>query len=150
MIRRPPRTSTIIQNVPPRWRLPLRVLEQTGLRVGVDMGATSGQAWKDRRGTQVGRDARLVNGRGCGDLPAEDRTPERQTFAGFTGDSAKSVMARRASTPGSFIGIHMISVTATPAFRSAEGVPVTQVAAQLGHSKKSLALDTYSHVVVDG
>lgn len=28
-------------------------------------------------------------------------------------------------------------------------VPVTQVAAQLGHSKKSLTLDTYSHVLVD-
>jgi integrase len=29
------------------------------------------------------------------------------------------------------------------------GVPVTQVAAQLGHSRKSLTLDTYSHVMVD-
>lgn len=29
------------------------------------------------------------------------------------------------------------------------GVPVTHVAAQLGHSKKSLTLDTYSHVLVD-
>lgn len=31
----------------------------------------------------------------------------------------------------------------------AEGVPVTQLAAQLGHSKKSLTLDTYSHIVDD-
>ena len=30
----------------------------------------------------------------------------------------------------------------------AEGVPVTQVAAQLGHSRNSLTLDTYSHVLV--
>jgi hypothetical protein len=30
-----------------------------------------------------------------------------------------------------------------------EGVPVTELAAQLGHSKKSLTLDTYSHVLVD-
>jgi hypothetical protein len=29
----------------------------------------------------------------------------------------------------------------------AEGVPVTMVAAQLGHSRKSLTLDTYSHVL---
>jgi integrase len=28
------------------------------------------------------------------------------------------------------------------------GVPVTAVAAQLGHSRKSLTLDTYSHVLV--
>ena len=29
----------------------------------------------------------------------------------------------------------------------AEGVPVTQLAAQLGHAKKSLTLDVYSHVL---
>ena len=31
----------------------------------------------------------------------------------------------------------------------AEGVPVTAVAAQLGHSRTSLTLDTYSHVMTD-
>jgi len=30
-----------------------------------------------------------------------------------------------------------------------EGVPVTDLAAQLGHSKKSMTLDTYSHVMID-
>ena len=30
----------------------------------------------------------------------------------------------------------------------AEGVPVTQVAAQLGHSRKSLTLNVYSHVLI--
>jgi integrase len=29
-----------------------------------------------------------------------------------------------------------------------EGVPVTQIAAHVGHSKKSLTLDTYSHVLI--
>ena len=28
-----------------------------------------------------------------------------------------------------------------------EGVPVTELAAQLGHSKKSMTLDVYSHVM---
>jgi integrase/recombinase XerD len=31
----------------------------------------------------------------------------------------------------------------------AEGVPVTDLAAQLGHSRKSLTLDVYSHVLID-
>ena len=31
----------------------------------------------------------------------------------------------------------------------ARGVPVTAVPAQLGHSKKSLTHDTYSHVLMD-
>jgi hypothetical protein len=30
-----------------------------------------------------------------------------------------------------------------------EGVPVTRVAAQLGHSKTSLTFDTYSHVLLE-
>jgi hypothetical protein len=31
----------------------------------------------------------------------------------------------------------------------ARGVPITSVAAALGHSRKSLTLDTYSHVLLD-
>src|SRR5262249_7145743 len=30
-----------------------------------------------------------------------------------------------------------------------EGVPVTEIAAQVGHAKKSLTLDTYAHVLID-
>jgi integrase len=29
-----------------------------------------------------------------------------------------------------------------------EGVPVTELAAQLGHARKSMTLDTYSHVLL--
>jgi integrase len=31
----------------------------------------------------------------------------------------------------------------------AEGVPVTDLAAQLGHARTSLTLDTYSHVLLE-
>jgi hypothetical protein len=31
----------------------------------------------------------------------------------------------------------------------AEGGPVTDLAAQLGHAKKSMTVDTYSHVLLD-
>jgi integrase len=30
-----------------------------------------------------------------------------------------------------------------------EGVPVTDLAAQLGHARKSITLDTYSHVLLE-
>jgi hypothetical protein len=36
-----------------------------------------------------------------------------------------------------------------PVVPVAKCVPVTTVAAQLGHSRKSLTLDTYSHVLVE-
>jgi hypothetical protein len=32
--------------------------------------------------------------------------------------------------------------------QTGSGVPVTKVAAQLGHSRKSLTLDTYAHVMI--
>ena len=40
----------------------------------------------------------------------------------------------------------------TPAEASAkirEGVPVTELAAQVGHARKSMTLDTYSHVLLE-
>jgi integrase len=30
-----------------------------------------------------------------------------------------------------------------------EGIPVTEIAAHVGHSRKSLTLDTYAHVLID-
>jgi hypothetical protein len=45
-----------------------------------------------------------------------------------------------------------VQETCPPDDRTAEGlprVPVTEVAAQLGHSRNSLTLDTYSHVLID-
>jgi hypothetical protein len=31
-----------------------------------------------------------------------------------------------------------------------EGVPITNIAAHVGHSRKSLTLDSYAHVLIDG
>jgi integrase len=81
--------------------------------------------------------------------PPDDRTPERRAFPGFTPDVAKNVMSRACKAAGiaHFHPHHLRHRYASA--KIAEGVPVTQVAAQLGHSKKSLTLDTYSHVLVD-
>jgi integrase len=79
----------------------------------------------------------------------EDRTPERQVFSGFTPDVAKNIMARACKTAG-IVHRHPHDLRHRYAsVKIAQGVPVTQVAAQLGHSRKSLTLDTYSHVLVD-
>jgi integrase len=81
--------------------------------------------------------------------PREDRTPERQVFSGFTADVAKNVMARACKAAGI---LHRHPHDLRHRYASVQigrGVPVTLVAAQLGHSRKSLTLDTYSHVMVD-
>jgi integrase len=79
--------------------------------------------------------------------PREDRTPERRVFPGFTPDVAKNVLARACKTAGI---VHRHPHDLRHRYASVQigrGVPVTQVAAQLGHSRKSLTLDTYAHVL---
>lgn len=71
-------------------------------------------------------------------------------FVGFSPDVAKNVMARGCRTAG-IPHYHPHDLRHRYAsVKIAEGVPVTDLAAQLGHAKKSLTLDTHSHVLVDG
>jgi integrase len=80
--------------------------------------------------------------------PREDRTPERPVFMGFSAIAVKGVMARACKTAG-IAHYHPHDLRHRYAsVKIAEGVPVTAVAAQLGHSRKSLTLDTYSHVLI--
>jgi integrase len=69
-------------------------------------------------------------------------------FPGFTPDVAKNVIAR-ACTAAGIAHFHPHDFRHRYAsVKLREGVPVTDLAAQLGHSKKSLTLDTYSHVLI--
>ena len=159
----PPSTAevdAIIANVPERWRLGLRVLEQTGMRVGEAYAL----AWQDVdidgsrfriRGGKTAAARRWVAvpewlmEEVVASCPPDDRTAERRVFAGFTPDAAKNVM-RRACENARLVHRHPHDLRHRYAsVKIAEGVPVTQVAAQLGHSRNSLTLDTYSHVLVD-
>jgi integrase len=152
--------DAIIANVPRRWRLGLRVLEQTGMRVG----ELHGLEWRDvdlaesRFRIRQGKTATarrwvavpewLVE-EIAGSCPPDDRTPERRVLQGFTPDVAKNVMAR-ACKAARIPHFHPHDLRHRYAsVKIAEGVPVTDLAAQLGHSRKSLTLDTYSHVLVD-
>lgn len=81
--------------------------------------------------------------------PFDDRAAERRVFQRFTADVAKNVMARACKAAGI---VHRHPHDPRHSYASvqiARGVPITKVSAQLGHSKKSLTLDTYSHVLID-
>src|SRR5204862_5799264 len=81
--------------------------------------------------------------------PREDRTPDRPVFLGFTPNAAKNAMGRACKAAG-IAHYHPHDLRHRYAsVKIADGVPVTTVAAQLGHSRKSLTLDTYSHVLLD-
>lgn len=152
--------ETIVSHSPPRWRLPLRVLEQTGMRVGelarlewgdVDEAGLrfrvkSGKTAAARRWLSVPDWLMQEVAATC---PREDRTAERRVFSGFSPDVAKNVMARACKAAGIS---HRHPHDLRHRYASVQigrGVPVTQVAAQLGHSRKSLTLDTYSHVMAE-
>jgi integrase len=153
--------ETIIEHVTPaRWRLPLRVLEQTGMRVGelarlewqdVDVAGSrfrvsEGKTRAARRWVAVPAWLMVELQETC---PPEDRTPERRVLPGFTRSIAGSVM-RRACTAAGLAHYHPHDFRHRYAsVKIAEGVPVTDLAAQLGHSRKSMTLDTYSHVLLD-
>ena len=81
--------------------------------------------------------------------PPDDRTAERKVFPGATADAVKNVIARACKTAGI---AHYHPHDFRHRFASvmvAQGVPLPQVAAALGHSRKSLTLDVYSHVLMD-
>jgi integrase len=152
--------STIIATVPPRWRLPLRVLAETGLRVGelrdlewrdVDLASSrfrirGGKTKAARRWVPVPEAVMEAVAETC---PPDDRTPVRRVFAGFTPDVAKNVMARACKAAG-IAHYHPHDLRHRYAsVQVARGVPVTELAAALGHTKKSMTLDVYSHVLLD-
>jgi integrase len=160
----PPSSSevaVIISNAAPKWRLALRVLEQTGMRVGelvtlewqdVDVSGSrfrirAGKTAAARRWVTVPEWVMAEVGTAC---PPDDRTPERRVFPGATRQTIAIAM-RRACQAGGLALYHPHDLRHRFAsVKIAEGVPVTDLAAQLGHAKKSLTLDTYSHVIVDG
>lgn len=145
---------------PKRFRLPLRVLEQTGLRVGelhalewsdVDEDGNrfrvrEGKTASARRWVAVPDWLMSDIGQTC---PREDRTVERRVFPGFNPNTVRAAMDRACRDAG-IVHRHPHDLRHRYAsLKIAEGVPVTAVAAQLGHSKKSLTLDVYSHVLLD-
>jgi integrase len=152
--------ETIIATVPTRWALALRTLAETGMRVGelhalewADVDETGsrfrvkvGKTAAARRWVAVPAELIVEVAATC---PREDRAPERRVFPGFTPDVAKNIMARACKTAGI---VHRHPHDLRHRYASVQigrGVPVTQVAAQLGHSRKSLTLDTYSHVLIE-
>lgn len=153
--------ETIIAHTPKRWRLPLRALEQTGMRVGelarlewrdVDVSGSrfrvrQGKTATARRWVAVPAWLMVEVQETC---PPDDRTPDRRVFHGLTPDVAGNVMWRACKAAGiSNYSPHDLRHRYA-SVKIAEGVPVTMLAAQLGHSRKSLTLDTYSHVLLDG
>jgi integrase len=152
--------AAIIANAPRKWQLALRVLEQTGMRVGELCALEWGDL--DRANMQIRvRQGKTRAARRWIALPEwlleeieatcppDDRIAERRVFQGATRQTIGNAMKNGCKNAGTAsysphgLRHRYISV------KLREGVPVTEIAAQVGHTKKSLTLDTYAHVLVD-
>jgi integrase len=152
--------AAIVANAPKRWRLAIRVLEQTGMRVG----ELAGLEWGDIDSTNLR--LRIRGGKTNAarrwvpvpewlieeieqTCPPDDRTNERRVFPGAGRQTIGNAMrnacktAKIAAYSPHDLRHRYISV------KIREGVPITNIAAHVGHSRKSLTLDTYAHVLID-
>jgi integrase len=152
--------ATIVENAPRRWQLAIRVLEQTGMRVGELVALEWGDV--DRANLRL----RIRNGKTTAarrwvpvpewlmeeieaTCPPDDRSALRRVFPGAGRQTIGNAMRNACKTAGiANYSPHDLR-DRYASVKIAEGVPVTDLAAQLGHSKKSMTLDIYSHVLID-
>jgi integrase len=151
--------EAIIQHSPAKWRLALRTIAATGMRVG-ELHALE---WRDV--DEAGSRFRVRGGKTraarrwvavppelmaeiAGTTPPDDRTPERRVIPGASPPTIKNIMRRACQAAGvSLYSPHDLRHRYA-SVQVARGVPVTNLAAQLGHTRKSMTLDTYSHVLL--
>jgi integrase len=79
--------------------------------------------------------------------PLEDRTPERRVFQGITEATSYQAMTRACRTAGvPHYHPHDLRHRRITIWHHA-GVPARELAERAGHSRPSMSLDVYSHVM---
>jgi integrase len=160
-----PPTAEQVQAVhdvlPERYRLPLIVLDATGMRLGELEGLRWGDVDERRGRWRVSRAvAKTGHGRWVSVPPVvfeavlglvarEDRTADRKVFQGFGGDRFRTAIARGCTTAG------------VPAFSPHDlrhrrisllhlgGVPWARIGEHVGQRNLGVTANTYTHVLSD-
>ncbi len=159
---RPPITSEAVHDLlPTRYRLPLLVLDATGMRLGELEGLTWGDVdesrtrWRVSQAVSKTGRARWVNvapvvfDAVMALVPRDDRTPDRPVFQGFGGDRFRTAVTRACTAAG------------VPAFSPHDlrhrrisllhlgGVPWARIGEHVGQRNLAVTANTYSHVLAD-
>ena len=145
----------------PAYRLPLLVLDATGMRVGELQALTWGDVdearsrWRVSQAVAKTGQARWVAVPGplftavLELVPRDDRTPERRVFQGVTADRLRTAIARACTAAG------------VPAFSPHDlrhrrisllhlrGVPWARIGEHMGQRNLAVTANTYTHVLVD-
>jgi integrase len=147
--------------LPSRYRLPLLVLDATGMRLGELERLTWGdldeprQRWRVSQAVSKTGRARWVGvtpvifDAVCELVAREDRVPERRVFQGFGGDRFRTALTRACTAAG------------VPAFSPHDlrhrrisllhlgGVPWARIGEHVGQRNLAVTANTYSHVLPD-
>jgi integrase len=147
--------------LPPRYRLPLLVLDATAMRLGELEGLTWGDIdeprgrWRVSQAVSKTSRARWVNvppvlfEAVCGLVARDDRVPERPVFQGFGGDRFRTAISRACTAAG-------IPVFSPHDLRHRRisllhlgGVPWARIGEHVGQRNLAVTANTYSHVLAD-
>ena len=147
--------------LPSRYRLPLIVLDATGMRLGELEGLRWGDVdeprgrWRITSTVSKTKAARWVNvppvvfEAVCALVARDDRTPERRVFQGFGGDRFRTAITRACTAAG------------VPTFSPHDlrhrrisllhlgGVPWARIGEHVGQRNLAVTANTYSHVLAD-
>lgn len=147
--------------LPTRYRLPLLVLDATGMRLGELEHLTWGDVdeprgrWRVSAAVAKTRQARWVNVPPTifepvmALVPRDDRAPERQVFLGFGGDRFRTAIARACVAAG--------VPTFTPhdlrhrriSLMHLAGAPWARIGEHVGQRNLAVTANTYTHVLLD-
>lgn len=153
----------IVAGVLPKYKLFVRILEATALRIGElqqltwgdvnsadaqlrvsiarTKGGTAGQRWAQMPRELMDELEQL--------LPREDRTPDRRVFAGVSGAGVRASMTRACLNAGiPNYSPHDLRHRRASLWHF-QGVPLREVQSRVGHADMSITGDTYTHVVID-
>jgi integrase len=160
----PPTAAQVLEVhrlLPARYRLPLLVLDATGMRLGELEGLTWGDVdeqrgrWRVTAAVAKTSRARWVSvppsvfDAVTALVPRDDRTPGRRVFQGFASDNFRTAIGRACTAAG------------VPAFSPHDlrhrrisllhlgGVPWARIGEHVGQSNLAVTANTYSHVLSD-
>jgi integrase/recombinase XerC len=147
--------------LPSRYRLPLLVLDATGMRLGELEGLRWGDVDEPRGRWRVSQAVSKTNqGRWVpvpptlfeavlGLVASDDRTPERKVFQGFGGDRFRTQITRSCTAAG-------VPVFSPHDLRHRRisllhlgGVPWARIGEHVGQRNLAVTANTYSHVLTD-
>jgi integrase len=153
--------EAVLRVLPERYRLPLIVLEQTGMRLGELQGLGWGDLDEERSRWRVSaavsktRHARWVAvppelfEAVTGLVAREDRTPERRVFQGFGGDRFRTALTRACTAAGvPTFSPHDLRHRRISLLHLS-GVPWARIGEHVGQRSLRVTADTYSHVLID-